>query len=1710
MADDNDQVIPATQMLLQASGVMGKDVEPATPDNNLTPASAKLLAATGRPQWTDESYSRESRLADIARTHAQGGSSFEDARPDIEALGVDPEKHRALFRLEEERSKAQQMGSNPVTGRLDPSTARNVGQVLPFAGSVMNWNDARQYGRAIDRLKNGQATDEDYSRIAQYEEMAKRQGQRTLGQTLGQTAATLPGMAVEQLAGGAAAGKLLGAAGRGVGNLAARYAGGGGEAAAQLVNNPATQLAASTALTPAMYAQQGAQNLNEAKDRDSFLQQAKSYGAAFTAGTIQNAILGRLQSGTSSFSKNLAGRTAGGILEQSTADMITGAAGMTSGYGSLVDLAKGKYGDAGKELAVQTMTFGVFAALHKSQKAGDDAMRQVVDRLDELKKADVPLDVAAKLVQRESIAEPFDTSLWTEANRPGEPRGAHFEPPSPTTPPEPQKPGDRPGVIPDVLRAAGLSDKLEYHDNKALLTNDAVGEQGSLGYPEHFTGLTYDPSRNALRLDFDRTDGGDITGKIGASHKVPVELFRDLKKIAKAASEKGLDIEYDAEDRRHQSYSDLLKKAGMELVQTDGDGVAKHYLWRPKGAETAPPRPEVPPGRPVPMPEPPRPAEAKPEPINPKFDELRRNFLSGQDVDPKEVFSAAGLTDREQHVVSERLAGRTHGEIGEDLGVTRQRVKQIEDKARGKLGMGESVEDVNARSRMDRAIDMFANGARVDVNDLRHDPAEVRRIAKERLTLEDEVDKKLDRLLDRMEKDDAAGKLTPELEAQYRAEIDKLGQSLEASSRQAQGAAGEAQPVPGRRKPAPIRREAGTGVQGGTEPTAAPPAGPRTRPTQAAPGAGVAETGRPNAQAGGAGPPAAAGGGEADRGGVGQSGPPSNNPPGAPVPGVTRGTNASSPLTQAQVDAAVLSGATGEGGRGGLGAMAKGATPSTTPVPPATPAKVPSGIAAAWHWLQDREGILGGQIAPQTSRLNEEAGNKLARLAATADNLTRTVDYFSKQEQALLLDQAKAQVEAEMKAGGSGLKPSREQIQHTADFNGDLYQSANNEIRLRMERAANMATERMELERAARSSDPEVRMDARRKAAAAKDAYEAIGTMIGAKFYDERAFQAVVNSPGYKEFMKWYGQKDGVSDKLEELYRKSQGMDPDADIASRNQIKGGVFQMKAVREGETLDDADRVYGGPGRKGNLLNPRVKILGSSKAFTGSADAYDTNPYRVMEFSFAQRMRNAAEAETVRTLLASKTPDGKPLAYPKLPGSDLLPGYKIFTTKRLPPEIKSGYPAGTEINLAVHPDVYPELVRAYDLSALDHILAATESNKFGRTLKAAVQLPTAINLVGVAEGTSHCIAQASIVLARGGIRSLPDMVSNIFKSMMRSPDAMRDLMEMSARGETKGQHMEWALNEQGMLWGGKYDPTSYLARAQQATIGRFMDRWDDAMRLSMAHAFDRIADAHPGVIKSEQNKRDFINQLGNYQRQTQHWAVALVRDLGLGPFATAATNNIVQSIRTLALGRGLKTADYATQLKLRAELGLQLVGVLGAGALVNYLLHNRVDGDDNTPLGGLKLPGNNGYIDLAALANIRRGSKTIGLQALIEGERYGGKGATSGTILSNAEESAGEAVIHPAAGPGVNLGRSVLFGKDVIGRPTVARNKEHDFWAKLQGALLTENPMLEMIAKLSGVKTHPGKQEETTQTIERGLGLGSILKKSNRPPGKPLPTQ
>ena len=88
------------------------------------------------------------------------------------------------------------------------------------------------------------------------------------------------------------------------------------------------------------------------------------------------------------------------------------------------------------------------------------------------------------------------------------------------------------------------------------------------------------------------------------------------------------------------------------------------------------------------------------------------------------VFEAGGLSERERHVIRQRLCGRSFGEIAADpeLGdgpaPTRQRVEQLERRALAKLGTNVSIGDLHEQERRERGAVLLARGRLVRVGEL--------------------------------------------------------------------------------------------------------------------------------------------------------------------------------------------------------------------------------------------------------------------------------------------------------------------------------------------------------------------------------------------------------------------------------------------------------------------------------------------------------------------------------------------------------------------------------------------------------------------------------------------------------------------------------------------------------------------------------------------------------------------------------------------------------------------------------------------------------------------------------------------------------------------------------------------------------------------------------------------------------------------------------
>ncbi len=184
-----------------------------------------------------------------------------------------------------------------------------------------------------------------------------------------------------------------------------------------------------------------------------------------------------------------------------------------------------------------------------------------------------------------------------------------------------------------------------------------------------------------------------------------------------------------------------------------------------------------------------RAAEAQPTtaPAQPTLKGLWESHLAGGEVSREQISKAAGLNKQEAHVLFERLQGRTHADIGGDLNVSRQRIKQIEQAALAKSGAADSISrTVHESERQENAVRMFEQGQRVSLKDLHADPDEVIPRVQKRMSAREkaqqriaEAEQKMDELTTQMVKEAESGELSAERRAYFKQQADRIHQQAQ-------------------------------------------------------------------------------------------------------------------------------------------------------------------------------------------------------------------------------------------------------------------------------------------------------------------------------------------------------------------------------------------------------------------------------------------------------------------------------------------------------------------------------------------------------------------------------------------------------------------------------------------------------------------------------------------------------------------------------------------------------------------------------------------------------------------------------------------------------------------------------------------------------------------------------------------------------------------
>jgi hypothetical protein len=517
---------------------------------------------------------------------------------------------------------------------------------------------------------------------------------------------------------------------------------------------------------------------------------------------------------------------------------------------------------------------------------------------------------------------------------------------------------------------------------------------------------------------------------------------------------------------------------------------------------------------------------------------------------------------------------------------------------------------------------------------------------------------------------------------------------------------------------------------------------------------------------------------------------------------------------------------------------------------------------------------------------------------------------------------------------------------------------------------------------------------------------------------------------------------------------------------------GAFVNLKAI-----FPDAPEVPFGQGGRGNLENPLKRPSKFGKQARGTAEKYETD-YRTL----SERMVSGNYAEyTKRQMYDQLVKDGLAVFGDAGQKAPTIGGKKTvkFTIER--------YNAPSR-NIWVREDIAPELRQALNVDG-----AVSRAG-----LTAAANLINRIQLAGPTDAVWHTANMlSSIAGSQGGrtvladlARKLPgvniaDAVTRVVASSIR---VLRDTPEI--------QKQLAGLSEIGAM---RAKPVS--GNALLDFNHRVIALVDRAGRLVRDDLYQNLV-RRGLVTSSEAGRREWVNQMGNYNGRLMGQFQRFFKEAGFSPFIVAGRNFNRMAMRRLAGSPGIKAANTAAALEMRAIEWLGTAATLFAiPSVINYFTTGSPSGRSGVKMGQVdtgkdREDGSHLVIDPAQWTGLRRGLRISGVGAIAEGIRRGGTGKE---ISQAALRDVLGGIVHPWAGPAVSAVSVATTGKS----PTGYRESHnpYDYEENIKAALKQLNPVVESIFKAhekKGGGAFPKTWKEAgiktlAQAEELGMSLG-----------------
>jgi hypothetical protein len=516
-----------------------------------------------------------------------------------------------------------------------------------------------------------------------------------------------------------------------------------------------------------------------------------------------------------------------------------------------------------------------------------------------------------------------------------------------------------------------------------------------------------------------------------------------------------------------------------------------------------------------------------------------------------------------------------------------------------------------------------------------------------------------------------------------------------------------------------------------------------------------------------------------------------------------------------------------------------------------------------------------------------------------------------------------------------------------------------------------------------------------------------VTTLIGKEnspFKTEADFKAALNDPEIKSALDRH--KELLQPFAKEMHENLGGQ-----LAKAGDATGAFANLLPItEEGEVLKGGL----GKGGKGDFTVPLKRGSAFTKKAYGSADNYVTDYNEI-----ARSMVSGNFEETAKRQLYDKlTESGLGQI---LPVGETAPEFHGQVGRKL--QIERRGLGGRMIirNLFVDPKVYPEVVRAMNLDETFKHAAVTHISNVLNTIQLKGPVDALYHVANILTSISGQQGGKSVVADM--VRKLPgvnvvDAIARVSmkarKVILDSPQIREDLAEIARIGAGRAE------------------------RTDVRGMGKLIQAVDRAARLVRNDMYDNLVERNLAK-DSEHGRREFINQVGQYNTRLMGQITAKLKEWGVSPFIVAGRTFNTNALRRVTANPGIESASTAASVKMRAvEVAGLVANLVAIPMAINYALSGKPMGRPGTAFGAIDTgkTDTNGkaiIVDPQQWTGVRRGLRLTGVNAISAGVQ---RGEGAARIADSAAKDMIGGFIHPFAGPAVNTAATLATGYNASG--------------------------------------------------------------------------